>query len=183
MTDYRQLCIELFGTDDVGALKKIAERKHPGRKKMLKDDKINRAIERQKKGMTTKAIAEELGVSRQTLSKYLNQAYEGYSLRLDFMHKQKVCTKVYVDYQKERVKIINVTNDVLYRAFGVNEHPTWQDYCDFLEERSFPSTRAFTKNILKKLDIQSGYDPLEIIKKTKGRMAEDNQYINITYLS
>ena len=30
-------------------------------------------------------------------------------------------------------------------------------------------------------DIVSNYDPLQIIEKTNGRMAEDNQWIEIIY--
>ena len=32
-TDYRKLCIELFGTDNVAELKKIANKQKTGRKK------------------------------------------------------------------------------------------------------------------------------------------------------
>lgn len=184
MTDYRQLCIDLFGTDDVEKLKKIANKKSSvGRKKSLNKEEIEIAIRYIQEGTSISVVAQMFGVSRQTLSKYLNNAFKDFSLRLDFMHKQKVCTKIYVDYKNEKVKIINMTDDILHRAFGVNEKPDWNDYCDFLEERCFPKTRAFAKRILEELEISSGYDPLMIIEKTQGRMAEDDQYINIAYLS
>ncbi|MEE1155605.1 MAG: helix-turn-helix domain-containing protein [Acutalibacteraceae bacterium] len=183
MIDYRQLCIELFGTDDVEKLKKIANKKKSGRKKSLTKAQIDKAIIMQQQGEITQNIATKFGVSRQTLSKYINKAFDGYDVRLDFMHKQKVCTKIYVDYKNQQIKIINVTNNILHRAFGVNEAPTWEDYNEFLEERCFPKSRAFSKTLIDELEVTSGYDPFEIILKTKGRMAEDNQYINITYLN
>ncbi len=184
MTDYRQLCIDLFGTDDVEKLKEIANKKScAGRKKSLSKDEIQTAVKQIQKGTPVSVVAQKFGVSRQTLSKYLNNAFIGFNLRLDFMQKQKVCTKIYVDYRNKKVKIINMTDDILHRAFGVNENPDWNDYCAFLEERCFPESRSFAKKILEELEITSSYDPLAIIEKTQGRMAEDNQYINIAYLS
>ena len=44
MIDYRKLCIELFGTDDVEKLKKIANKKKSGRKKSLTKAQIDKAI-------------------------------------------------------------------------------------------------------------------------------------------
>ena len=35
MTDYRKLCIEIFGTDDETELREIADRQRSGRKKAL----------------------------------------------------------------------------------------------------------------------------------------------------
>jgi transcriptional regulator with XRE-family HTH domain len=181
VTDYQKLCVDLFGTDDVEELKKIAGRLRSGRKKSLSDKDIALAFEFQRKGITTKEIADYFGVSRQTISKYLNKPLtDDYVMRLDFMYKQKVCTEIYVDYQNKKIKIINRTNDITKRAFGINENPTWEDYEDFLENRCLPKSRAMQKTILSKIGIDS-YDPLQIIQRTKGRTAEDNQYINFTY--
>ena len=71
-TDYRKLCIELFGTDNVAELRRIAGKQKTGRKKALTDTNIQRIIEMQQQGKTTQEIAESFGVSRQTISKYLN---------------------------------------------------------------------------------------------------------------
>ena len=180
MTDYRKLCIELFGTDDVDKLKAIAYKKHSGKKNKLSDIDIEEAFVMQQQGKTVETIANHFGVSRQTMSKYLNKDYPGYTLRLDFMHKRKICTKIYVDFENEKIRITNSVSNPIYTAFGVIENPTWEDFQDFLAERCFPEDRFMAKTILKQLDISSGYDPLEIIRKTQGRMAEDNQYIKIT---
>lgn len=51
-------------------------------------------------------------------------------------------------------------------------------YVDFLESRCFPKTRDKMKWILRELELPC-YDPLLIIEKTKGRMAEDHQWIAI----
>lgn len=180
MKDYRKLCIELFGTDDENELRKIAGRLRGGRKNSLTEKDIDNAIKMQGRGMSTKKIAEHFGVSRQTISKYLNKPLDGdYVMRLDFMFRQKVCTEIYVDFANKRIKIINRTNDIMKRAFGVNENPTWEDFESFLEERCFPNSRALKKTILQRIGVDS-YDPLQILELNRGRTAEDNQYINFT---
>ena len=180
MKDYRKLCIELFGTDDENELRKIAGRLRGGRKKALTEKDIAFALELQTKGVGTKEIADYFGVSRQTISKYLNKPLtDSYVMRLDFMFKQKVCTEIYVDFEHKQIKIINRTNDIMKRAFGVNENPTWEDFESFLEERCFPNSRAMKKTILQRICVDS-YDTLQILELNKGRTAEDNQYINFT---
>ena len=101
-------------------------------------------------------------------------------MRIDFMYKQRVCTEIYVDYMHEKIKIVNRTNDIMKRAFGVNESPTWQEYEDFLADRCLPKARAMRKTILSRIGIDS-YDPIQIVEKTNGRTAEDNQYLKFTY--
>ena len=94
-TDYRKLCIELFGTDNVAELRKIAGKQKTGRKKSLNDADIQRIIEMQQQGITTQEIAESFGVSRQTISKYLNAFPKGnYTMRMNYMFRQKVFTEI-----------------------------------------------------------------------------------------
>ena len=181
-TDYRQLCIELFGTDDVSKLRQISKKLGCGRKKALSKTDTGKAVEMQKQGMSVGEIAQHFSVSRQTISKYLNTPPdEKYSLRLDFMFRQKVCTEIYVDFLNKKISVINRTDDIIKRAFGVKEDPTWTDFEEFIGSRCFPESRANKKDIINKLGLPF-YEPLNIIEKTKGRMAEDNQYINITKL-
>ena len=63
-------------------------------------------------------------------------------------------------------------------AFGVNQAPTFEEYEEFLESRCFPSTRDKMKLELMRLEIPF-YDPLTIIEKTEGRMAEDDFWIEV----
>lgn len=180
MTDYRKLCIDLFGTDNETELKDIAVRFKGGRKNKLTETDVKNAIEMQKNGKTTAEIAQTFNVSRQTISKYLNKPLNGnYVMRLDFMFRQKVCTEIYVNFADKKIKIVNRTNDIMKRAFGINENPDWNDFEQFLEERCFPKSRAFRKTILKKIGAD-GYDTLQILEKTGGRTAEDNQYVRFT---
>ncbi len=181
MIDYRLLCIDLFGTDNENELRAIAGRLRAGRKKVISKTDIEKAISLQKSGVSTAQIAKQMNVSRQTLSKYLNKPFEkDYVMRLDYMFKQTVCTTIYVDYKNEKIEIINRTDDILHRAFGINETPTWTDFEEFLRTRCFPEARANKKALIKKLNL-SCFDPLQIIEVTKGRMAEDHHYFNIKY--
>lgn len=95
---------------------------------------------------------------------------------LEYMCKDKLSTRIYVDYQKNIVKIENYTNDLLARAFGIKENPTITDFENFLESRCFPRTRDKLKWILRDLGLDY-YDPYLICKKTQGRMAEDHMWI------
>ena len=180
-TDYRKLCIELFGTDNVDELKRISLKHKSGRKRTLDEKDVQKIIKMQQQGIAMKEIAEHFGVSRQTISKYLNAFPQGnYTMRINFMLRQKVCTEIYVDFLNEKISIINRTNDVLSRAFGVIEKPTWEDFEYFLKERCISENRGDKKDFLKALGVDH-FDPLQIIEATKGRMAEDNYYINFVY--
>lgn len=99
-------------------------------------------------------------------------------LRLWYMYKEKVCTLIDVDELKKVVKIRNYTDNLMFCAFGKENHPNYQMYEEFLESRCFPASRDKMKLILKDLGIPF-YDPLLIIEKTEGRMAEDHFWIRI----
>lgn len=97
-------------------------------------------------------------------------------MTLEYMFNDQLSTKIMVDYKNKTVNIINFTDDILERAFGINENPTFQDYERFLESRCFPRSRDHVKWLLNDLGLDT-YNPLEIIKKTQGRMAEDFMWI------
>ena len=99
-------------------------------------------------------------------------------IRLWYMHGQTVCTIIDVNEMKREVRILNYTDNLMFRAFGVVENPDYQMYLDFLESRCFPRSRDKMKLILKDLDLPF-YDPFMIIEKTEGRMAEDDFWIRI----
>lgn len=101
-----------------------------------------------------------------------------YPLRLWYMEENHVCTIIDVDERLRKVKIYNYTHDYIRRAFGREEHPTYDDYEAFLESRCFPRERDKMKLMLRDLDLPF-YDPFMIIEKTMGRMAEDDFWIRI----
>ncbi len=183
--DYRALCVDLFGTDDVKELKKIAEKvndnRNAGRKKKLSKKQIEEIENLLEKGVTMTEVAKIYGTSRQIIDKYVNPPIEkNYTLRMTYMNGRKPCTIIDVDFINEKITIKNRTDDILHRAFGVVEEPTWQQFQEFLEERCFPKTRGDAKAILKKMNIDS-YDELQIVEKTKGRTADDNLWLKFKY--
>ena len=101
-----------------------------------------------------------------------------YPLRMFYMYKDKICTIIDIDEIKQTVYIKNFTDNILFRAFGIGEHPDFALYEEFLKSRCFPESRDKMKLVLGELNLPF-YDPLLIIEKTEGRMAEDDFWIRI----
>lgn len=188
-TDYKQLCFELFGTDDVDELRKLAfelhqRKKNPrnaGRKRRFSAEDVECMEQLRGEGMTVNEIAQQYHTSRQVIGRYLNsQPRQGCTMRLTYMFHRQPCTVIDLDFLGRRVYVENKTNDLLHRAFGVNEEPEWRDFESFLEERCFPRTRGNCKQILKELGL-TDYDPLQIVERTKGRIADDDMWLRINY--
>ncbi len=182
--------------------------RNAGRKPGLSDEQIKKALKSHESGESISKLAQVYGVSRQTMSAYMNhfgqketmeQIYrtykkwailnhefseryrlEEYSLRMEYMCEDELCTVILVNFSKKQIAVLNCTDEVIHQAFGVKAKPTWEDFEYFLESRCFPKGRDFLKQILRDLGLDS-YDPLAIIEKTKGRMAEDKQWIHLCY--
>ncbi len=90
-----------------------------------------------------------------------------------FDYGEKVCS---ITVKGNAVTIINYTDSIALRPFGVREKLTVQDVEDFLEERCFPRARADVRRMLDRLGLDV-YDPLEICLKTKGRMYHSEMYL------
>ncbi len=158
-------------------------------------------------GMTQKEFAEFTNVSKRTVERWestdedisgpitvlldmlikdlelpekLSIPGKKYRMRLWYMYHDFVCTIIDVDEAEQRVQIQNYFRNPIYRAFGVNTEPTYEDYQEFIKSRCFPESRDKLKLELKKLDIPF-YDPIMIIEKTQGRMAEDDFWIRIEW--
>lgn len=186
------------------------EKKNPrnaGRKPRITEDMLETIQLKRKNGMTVASLAEEYGVSRQTMSGYLNTKGEetqeivyktykkwveinkefrktlkvqDYLLRMEFMCEDELCTSILVNFKDKQVEAVNYTNDIIHQAFGVKAKPNWEDFEYFIESRCFPRGRDYLKEILRDLGLDF-YDPIAIIEKTKGRMAEDKQWIQLMY--
>ncbi len=160
---------------------------------------------RKKHHMTQKEFAELLHVSKPTIERWESgkteitgpviivldvlQRYEDYvdeitlperktPLRLFYMYKNRLCTLIDADEVNQKIEIHNYTNNILFRAFGITKDPTYQEYLEFLETRCFPDSRDKMKLVLQDMHLPF-YDPLLIIEKTEGRMAEDDFWIRI----
>ena len=118
---------------------------------------------------------------KQTMQEYKDTHNRNKLLQLQFYHGDSLCTTILADETAEKVLIENHTSDPLYTAFGVNNNPDWQDYQSFLGERCIPKSRAGLQEYLNAIGVDE-YHPLEIIRKTKGRMAEDQSWLEVTEL-
>ncbi len=101
-----------------------------------------------------------------------------FPVRMWYMYEDNICTLIEVEERSRQIYIKNYTDKIMFRAFGKNENPTFEDYEEWLESRCFPRERDKMKLMLKELDIPF-YDPMQIVEKTKGRMAEDNFWIKL----
>lgn len=132
-------------------------------------------------GMKTAEIAARAGVSRRTVSRILNPPIsEGCTMRMKYMRKNYTCTLIDINFAERKLKIYNLTDDMLRRAFGVIEEPDWDDLTEFLKERCFSENRGDAKHILNILGLDN-YDVFQIVERTKGRTFDDDMRIEFVY--
>lgn len=92
-----------------------------------------------------------------------------------------LCSTIYADFTGQTVAVENQAVSSIKTAFGNNLFPNWKDFQHFLEGRCIPRQRAGLREYLDALGLDE-YDPLAIIEKTGGRMAEDQQWLTVEVL-
>ena len=160
-------------------------------------------VKRKQLKLTQRELAELIGVSKPTVERWetsdrpitgpvvlllhmltpekvaaLTVPEQKLPIRLWYMYKDEVCTLIDVDERRQIVAIRNYTKNRQFMAFGANEHPSFEDYEEFLKSRCFAESRDKMKLILRDLNLPF-YDPFMIIEKTEGRMAEDDFWIRV----
>lgn len=104
---------------------------------------------------------------------------QSHSLKtLKFWNGDTLCTTIVADFTDHTLCTENHTKQLVKTAFGKNQLPTWTDLMAFLEERCVPRQRDGIREYMDALGLDE-YDPWEIIKRTQGRMAEDQQWIEV----
>ena len=98
---------------------------------------------------------------------------------LEWKHKNVLCTKIFVDFKSETVRIENYTESIIKRAFGVNNNPDINDFMDLVKRRCFSQNADGLKERLRQIGLDY-YNPLDIISRTNGEMAED--YFTLTII-
>lgn len=98
--------------------------------------------------------------------------------RFCFYDGQTLCTIIIADFTSQQIWIQNECDSLIKTAFGNNLTPSWVDFQSFLEDRCIPWQRAGLREYLKGIGVDR-YDPLQIIAKTAGRMAEDDQWLKV----
>ena len=89
-----------------------------------------------------------------------------------------LCSVIKADFATKQVSVKNYVDSVLDTAFGVNLNPTWSDFIDFLADRCIPRTRCGLSYYLDAVGVPE-YDPVQLVEKTHGRMAEDHKWLEI----
>ena len=100
-------------------------------------------------------------------------------LRLNYMNRNDLCTTIDVDFKHEKIKIKNYTDKIPLRAFGVVENNMGR-FSVVFERPLLSWDTAHLKWVLSDVGVPF-YDPLMIIEKTKGKMAEDQQWIEVIH--
>lgn len=101
--------------------------------------------------------------------------------KLLFWNDDDLCTTIVADFTDHTLFVENHTKQLVKTAFGENRFPTWDEFMSFLEERCVPRQREGLCDYLDALGLDE-YDPLAIIQRTQGRMAEDQQWIEVEEL-
>ncbi len=98
--------------------------------------------------------------------------------KISYYDGDKLCTVIYADFTMQMLEIENHSDNIVKTAFGRNEIPVWEEFIDFLKERCIPESRSHLQDYLDAIGVAK-YDPLEIILATEGRMAEDDQWLEV----
>jgi hypothetical protein len=94
----------------------------------------------------------------------------------DYMCADELSSTVSV-YNDDSIEVKDYSNEPVRLPFGTwGSKATLKDVEDFLATRCFPKSRFNCKQILNSGDIQF-YNPLEICRKTQGRMSDDEFWI------
>ena len=101
--------------------------------------------------------------------------------QLNYYNDRELCTVILADFTDRSLYVENKTNNLVKTAFGKKQLPLWNDFVSFLEERCIPRGRVGLREYLETIGLDE-YAPWEIVKKTQGRMAEDQQWIEIEVL-
>lgn len=110
---------------------------------------------------------------------FAEKKQRGHNLKtLRLYDRARLCSTIVADYDDCTLRVRNEDVELIKTAFGNNRLPSWEDYEYFLKERCIPRERSGLRAYMDVLGIDA-YDPLEIIRKTHGRMAEDEQWLEV----
>lgn len=102
--------------------------------------------------------------------------------RISYYDQTQLCSTIFADFTDQTLVAENHVEDFVKTAFGNHQTPDWSDFMTFLSSRCIPSRRAGLREYLEAIGVGE-YDPMEIIQKTQGRMAEDQQWVCVEELS
>lgn len=99
-------------------------------------------------------------------------------IKLTVYDDKTLCSVIFADFSDNTFVFENYIKDAIKLPFGNNDTPTWENFEEFLSERCIPKQRSGIREYLEAIGL-SEYNTIDIIRKTHGRMAEDNQWIEM----
>ena len=125
--------------DELRAAINVAKRKkgRPG----LSTEKKAQICTLYQQGNSMRQTAKKAGVSLGTVSNVIDEAKKSSRIVYVYMDRKKPATLLDIYPAINRLEIWNFTDDLISRAFGSREKPSWQEYEQFLEDRCMPRTR------------------------------------------
>lgn len=127
-------------------------------------------------GKTMRQVAEETNTALSTVHKVIAEVSKESRMVYIYMDRETPSTIIDVCGATGKVKILNLTDDMISRAFGIKEKPDWEDFEEFLESRCMPRTRYGIREELEDMGIDT-YDVFRITEQTSGRVYGDAQWL------
>lgn len=164
-----------YAVQELDRLKKENQKRSKGRPPVSAEKKAKVRVLYQR-GNTMREIAGKEQLALSTVQKIIAEAAKKARIVYVFSDREQPATIIDACNFTEKVKILNLTDNMISRAFGVKEVPDWNDYEAFLESRCMPRTRYGIQDELRQMGLDF-YDPFLIIQKTAGRVYGDHQYL------
>lgn len=162
-----------------GELEKVKKENGEPRKKgrpAVDDLTKEKVLGLYRQGHTMREIARKEGIAAGTVHKIVSGAVKESRAVYVYANKEEPATIIDACALNQKVKIVNLTDDMLSRAFGIKEQPDWEDFEAFLESRCMPRTKYGIREELSYMGIDA-YDPVLILQETSGRVHGDHQYL------
>ena len=97
-------------------------------------------------------------------------------MKLKYMWKNDCVADIEYDFMSRKVFVINYTDVIWKRPFGVHLDPSFQDFENFLESRCFPKDRVNRDQLLEDMGLFA-YSPYGIVKIMHGVQSDDYGWI------
>lgn len=149
--------------------------RHAGRKPRLSEEQLNNIRKRRDLGESISKLASEYGISRQALSKRLNDSDEDCEIRIDYYVDDELCSSIFLDRRSQFLRLVNYTAQLSKRAFGYNENPTVRDLQDLLEQEYLRTENVKEYDELLLLDDNRDIDLLGEIGRSHGNIRISNK--------
>ena len=97
-------------------------------------------------------------------------------IEFEYFNGDILCSRVRANFTTQQVEAVDMPNiSILNTVFGEN-NPTIFALLDFFESRCWDETIGNNRQLLDVVGLQK-YDALDIVKRTNGKMSDDNQWI------